>query len=64
MLKSIKFTPKVRLSPVSIRLLTFAFKGGRFTPDGVVIPLISVNVLPQIEEMMSVLEKALAVGKK
>ncbi len=64
MLKSIKFTPKVRLSPDSVRLLTYAFKGGRFTSDGVVIPLNGVKVLPQIEEMMSVLEKALAAGKK
>ena len=61
---AIKFTPKVRLTPDAVRLLTFAFKGGRFTPDGVVIPLNSVKVLPQIEEMMQVLEKALAMGKK
>ena len=61
---AIKFTPRVRLSPDSVRLLTYAFKGGRFTSDGVVIPLSGVKVLPQIEEMMSVLEKALAAGKK
>ncbi|HEV2472522.1 MAG TPA: hypothetical protein VGS41_07655, partial [Chthonomonadales bacterium] len=57
---AIKFGPQARLSRDAIKLLTFAFRGHRFTADGVVVPLKGPKVLPQVEEMMNVLERALA----
>jgi transcription-repair coupling factor (superfamily II helicase) len=59
----IKFTPHVRLTPEAVKLLTFSFKGHRFTPDGVVIPLTGPKVMAQVEEMVDVLERALEHGK-
>ncbi|HZP80359.1 MAG TPA: transcription-repair coupling factor [Chthonomonadaceae bacterium] len=60
---AIRFAPYVRLTPDAIRLLTYAFKGHRFTADGVVVPLSGPKVMAQVEEMVSVLEKALSMGK-
>jgi transcription-repair coupling factor (superfamily II helicase) len=59
----IRFAPQVRLTQDAVKLLTFAFKNYRFTPDGVMVPLTGPKVMPQVEEMVSVLEKALAYGK-
>jgi transcription-repair coupling factor (superfamily II helicase) len=59
----IRFAPQARLTPEAIRLLMTAFKGHRFTPEGVVVPMKSAKVMPQIEETITVLEKALAYGK-
>jgi|GEM_PF-6049367 len=58
-----RFAPNVRLVPDSIKLLTYVFKGLRFLPDGVSIPMASAKVLEQVEEMIRVLEEALAHGK-
>ena len=57
---SIKFGPKVRLTPDAVKLLTYAFKNHRFTPDGVVVPLKGANAAAQIEDVIGVLEKAIA----
>ncbi len=59
----IRFAPHVRLTPDAVKLLTFAFKGHRFTADGVVVPLKGPKVMPQVEEMVTVLEKALVEGR-
>jgi len=58
-----RFAPNVRLVPDSIKLLTYVFKGLRFLPDGVSLPLQGAKVLEQTEEMVRVLEEALAHGK-
>src|SRR5204863_3180801 len=34
----ISFAPHIRLTQDAVKLLTFAFRGHRFTPDGVVVP--------------------------
>lgn len=54
-----RFAPNVRLTPEAIQLLTYAFKGHRFTPDGVTVPLSGPAVMPQVEEMLQTLEQAL-----
>ncbi len=59
----VQFAPQTRLTPEAVKLLTFAFKGHKFTPDGVTVPLTGPKVLPQVEEILSALEKALAAGK-
>ena len=61
---AIKFTPQTRLTPTAVKLLTFAFKGLRFTNDGVVVPVVGPKIMPQVEEILSSLEKALADGKE
>src|SRR5579884_571729 len=61
---SIRFAPHVRLTSDAIKLLTYAFKGHRFLADGVTIPLSGPKVMPQVEEMVGVLERALASVKK
>ena len=61
---SIRLAPHARLSPDAIRLLTFAFKNHRFTPDSVVVPLTSPKVLEEVEEMIDVVERALSHGKE
>jgi len=48
----------------AIKLLTYVFKGLRFLPDGVSIPMASAKVLEQVEEMVRVLEEALEYGKE
>jgi len=60
---SIRFAPHVRLTQEAIKLLTFAFKGHRFTADGVIVPLSGPKVMPQVEEMVSVLERAIAFAQ-
>lgn len=60
---AIRFAPHARLTPDAVKLLTYAFKGHRFTPDGVVVPLTGPKVMAQVEEMVTTLEKALAHGK-
>jgi len=60
---TIRFAPNVRLTPDAVKLLTFAFKNYRFTPDGVVVSLTGPNVLVQVEEMVATLGKALETGK-
>lgn len=60
----IRFAPQVRLTPDSIRLLTYAYKKSRFTSDGVVIPLMNPQVIVQVEEMLNTLEQALQHSKK
>jgi transcription-repair coupling factor (superfamily II helicase) len=60
---SIRFMPNVRLTPQAVRLLTFAFKGHRFTPDGVMVPLKNPKVIPQVEAVMDVLARAFAESK-
>ncbi len=60
---NVRFGAGVRLTPDAIKLLTFAFKGHKFTSDGVVIPLTGPKILAQVEDMVSTLEKALAHGK-
>ena len=60
---AIRFAPQARLTPDAVRLLTFAFKGHKFTPDGVLVPLTGPKVMPQVEEIVAVLERALAQGK-
>jgi transcription-repair coupling factor (superfamily II helicase) len=60
---SIRFAPSARLTPDAVKLLTFAFKGHRFTPDGVVVPITGTKVLQQAEETVVTLERALAHGK-
>lgn len=59
-----RFAPNVRLTPEAIKLLTYVYKGLRFLPDGVNLPLKSATVLAQVEEMVTVLEKALQHGKE
>jgi transcription-repair coupling factor (superfamily II helicase) len=61
---SIRLAPHARLSPDAIKLLGFAFKNHRFTPDSVVIPLASAKVLEEVEEMIEVIHKALNHGKE
>src|SRR5688572_27259760 len=61
---SIRLAPHARLSSDAIRLLTFAFKNHRFTPDSVVGPLTSPKVLEEVEEMIGVVERALSHGKE
>jgi transcription-repair coupling factor (superfamily II helicase) len=56
---AIRLSSHVRLSAEAIKLLTYAFKGHRFTQDGVAVPLTGPKIMPQLEEMVSVLEKAL-----
>jgi len=58
-----KFAPSVRLTPDSLKLLAHAFKGHRFTADGVIVPLTSAKVMTQVEEIVAVLEQALAHGR-
>jgi len=60
---SFRFAPNVRLVPDSIKLLTYVFKGLRFLPDGVSVPMASAKVLEQTEEMVRVLEEALQHGR-
>jgi transcription-repair coupling factor (superfamily II helicase) len=54
-----RLAPHVRLTPDAVKLLTYAFKGHRFTPDGVVVPMTGPKVMPQVEEMIAVIERAL-----
>jgi transcription-repair coupling factor (superfamily II helicase) len=61
---TIRFAPHVRLTPEAIRLLNYAFKGHRFTSEGVILPLTTHKVREQVEEMIEVLAKALSHGKK
>ena len=60
----IRFAPQARLNPEAIRLLSYSFKGHRFTADGVIIPLTSTKVMEQVEEVILVLERALEEGRK
>ncbi len=60
---AIRFAPNVRLTQDAVKLLTHAFKGYRFTPDGVSIPLSGPKVMQQVEDMLNVLAKALEHGK-
>ena len=60
----LRFAPHARLTPDAIKLLTYSFKGHRFLADGVTVPLTSPKVMPQVEEIVAVLEKALAFGDK
>jgi hypothetical protein len=59
----IHFVPSARLTADAVKLLTYAFKGHRFTPDGVIVPITSTKVLQQAEETVATLERALAHGK-
>jgi transcription-repair coupling factor (superfamily II helicase) len=59
----IRFAGHVRLTPDAVKLLTFSFKGHRFTSDGVVVPLTGPKVMPQVEEIVTVLERALVEGR-
>lgn len=59
----IRFAAHARLTSEAVKLLTFAFKGHKFTPDGVTVPLKGPKVMPQVEEMIGVLEQALAKKK-
>ena len=59
-----RFAPNVRLSVDAVKILTVAFKNYRFTPDGVVVPLTGPKVMQQVEDMLTVLAKALEHGKK
>ncbi|HLI47667.1 MAG TPA: hypothetical protein VKV18_03115, partial [Chthonomonas sp.] len=61
---TIRFAPHVRLTPEAIRLLNYAFKGHRFTSEGVILPLTTHKVREQVEEVIEVLDKALSQGKK
>ena len=61
---TIRLAPHARLHPDAIRLLTYAFKGHRFTPDAVIVPIRSPRVLEEAEEMVAVLERAVQYGKK
>lgn len=56
----IRFAPQTRLSPDAVKLLTFAFKNHRFTPDGVIVPITGTRVIEQVEETLSVLDRAIA----
>ena len=60
----LRFAPNVRLSVDAVKILTAAFKNYRFTPDGVVVPLTGPKVMQQVEDMLTVLAKALEHGKK
>ncbi|MGC8668126.1 MAG: transcription-repair coupling factor [Chthonomonadales bacterium] len=60
---AIKLAPHARLHPEAVRLLTYAFKGHRFTPDAVIVPIRSPRVLEEAEEMVAVLERAVHYGK-
>lgn len=60
---TIRLAPHARLHPDAIRLLTYAFKGHRFTPDAVIVPVRSPRVLEEAEEMVEVLERAVQYGK-
>ncbi len=59
---NIRFAPSVRLTADAVKLLTFAFKGHRFTPDGVIVPVTGTKVLQQVEELVATLERAFAHG--
>lgn len=59
----LRFAPHARLTPEAIRLLGFAFKGLRFTPDGATIPITYARLLSQVEEVMDVFAKAFAEGR-
>ena len=58
-----RFALNVRLVPEAVKLLTYVFKGLRFLADGVSLPLQGAKVLEQTEEMVRVLEEALAHGR-
>lgn len=60
---AIRFAPHARLSAQAVQLLTAVFKGHRFTPEGVTIPMKGPGVMAQIEEIVSVLEQALKSGR-
>lgn len=60
----IRFAPQTRLTADAVKLLTYAFKNYRFTPDGVIVPLTGSKVMVQVEEMISVLERALMVDSR
>ena len=60
---TIRLAPHARLSLDAIKLLTYAFKGHRFTADSVIIPIGSPRVLEEVEEMVKVIERALGHGQ-
>lgn len=60
----LRFAPQARLSPEAIRLLTVAFRGLRFTPDGASIPLTYAKILPQVEELITVFDNAFKAGNE
>lgn len=59
----IRFAPNVRLTQDAVKLLSHTFKGYRFTPDGVILPLTSAKIIAQMEDMLNLLTKALEHGK-
>lgn len=54
----IRFAPQRRLSSDAVRMLQFAFKKHRFTPDSVVAPITGTKVMTQVEELLDVLDRA------
>jgi transcription-repair coupling factor (superfamily II helicase) len=59
----IRFTSRARLTPQSVRLLTYMYKNHRFMADSVVFGLVSSNVMEEVEGIIDVLARALAEGE-
>ncbi|MCC6730767.1 MAG: transcription-repair coupling factor [Chthonomonadales bacterium] len=58
----LRFAPTVKLTAQAVRVLTHLYRDHRFTADSVVLGLPSSRVLEAVEEMLDVLERALAEG--
>lgn len=61
---SLRFAPHVHLTPEAVRLLTYAFKGHRFTADSVILNLTTPRVVDEVEDMLTVIERALQEGHR
>jgi len=61
---SVRFRPDVRLSAEAVRLLTHAFRDHRFLSDSVTLGISGRNVLGEVEEMLDVLERAVAESRE
>ncbi|HSV74172.1 MAG TPA: transcription-repair coupling factor [Chthonomonadales bacterium] len=61
---SVRFRPDVRLSAEAVRLLTHAFRDHRFLSDSVTIGIAGRNVMREVEEMLDVLERAVAESRE
>ncbi len=60
---AIRLASHARLSADAIKLLTYAFKGHRFTADAVIVPMTSAKILEEAEAMVKVVERAINFSK-
>jgi transcription-repair coupling factor (superfamily II helicase) len=61
---TMRFAPSVRLTPQALKILTHAFRNHRFTEDAVVLTLGSPKVMEEVEDMLSVVSRALHEGPR